>query len=481
MRKSNLLLLTLLITISISAFGQECNCVENFNWTRKTFEENDAGFQYILDQKGQDAYALLNQKIEENAKNAKTLSECQNVIYEWSKFFRTGHFGFTIVKSNYYNQSTVIDTKKIKEQPMIKVDYAKFEKRINSIATPTLEGIWNDGTYKVGIVETKEGYKGFIINGGNTNWEQNQLKFIISNNKQKANIWIRDFSKKEDLKVDLIGENLINIGNIMYLKRESKNYEDTQVIKDYIRFLYAGNKPYYQKLSEKTSYIRIPAFDLDYRKLIDSVISANSNNIEKAHNLIVDVRYNGGGADISYEKLIPFLYTNPIRTVGVQHLSTPLNNKMMLSLSENENFDKEHQTAYKEAYEKLNQNIGKFISLSDDIVKVKQLDKVLPFPKNIAIIINHRNASTTEQFLLAAKQSKKAKLFGTTTSGALDISNMNDVVSPDGNFELSYCRSKSYRIPGMTIDGKGIQPDYYLDESIPDKEWTEYIRKIIEE
>lgn len=481
MKKSNLLLLVL-FAMSMSVFGQECNCEENFNWVRKTFEENDAGFQYILDQKGQDDYALLNEKITEKAKNAKTLLDCQNAIYEWSKFFRTGHFGFSIVKSNYYNQQdAAIDTKKIKEQPIVKLDYAKFEKRINSISSPEIEGIWNDGTYKVGIIQTKEGYKGFIINADKTKWEKNQLKFVISNDKGKADLWIRDFSKKENLKVDLIGNNLINIGNIIYLKRESRNYEDTQPIKEYIRFLYAGNKPYFQLLSEKTSYIRIPAFDLDYKAQIDSVIAANFHSIEKAQNLIIDVRYNGGGADISYEKLIPFLYTDPIRTVGLQHLSTPLNNKMMLSLSENKNFDEEHQKGYKEAYEILNKNIGKFVSLSDNIVQVKKLDQVLPFPKNIAIIINKGNASTAEQFLLAAKQSKKAKLFGTTTSGALDISNMNDTVSPDGNFELSYCRSKSYRIPGMTIDGKGIQPDYYLDDSIPEKEWTEYVQKILEE
>lgn len=470
----------LLILISTFNFGQECDCEANFLWAKKTFEENDAGFHYIIDKKGQDTYNILNQKISEKAKSAKTLPECQSVIYEWSKFFRNGHFGFSIIKSNY-NQNNVIDTKKIKEQPIVKVDYPKFEKRINLISTPTLEGIWSDGTYKVGIIKTNDGYKGFIINADKTSWTPNQLKFTINRNKEEADLWMKDFSKRENLKVDIIGNNLLNIGNILYLKRLSRTYEDTQDIKDYIKFLYAGNKSYFQILSGKTAYIRIPAFDLDYKKQIDSVIVSNSGNIEKTENLIIDVRYNGGGADTSYEKLIPFLYTNPIRTVGLQHLSTSLNNKVMLSLSKNENFDEEHQKAYKEAYETLNDSLGKFVSLSDEIVKVKKLDQVLPFPKNIAILINNGNASTTEQFLLAAKQSKKVKLFGTTTSGALDISNMSDVVSPDGNFELRYGRSKSYRIPEMTIDDKGIQPDYYLDNSIANKQWVEYVRKIMEE
>ncbi|GGF11421.1 hypothetical protein SAMN05443634_1036 [Chishuiella changwenlii] len=121
-------LVTLLLTlISIPSFGQECNCEENFAWVKKTFEENDAGFQYIIDKKGQNAYNALNQKTNEKAKSAETLVDCQNLIKEWSRFFRTGHFGFSIVKNNYNNP---VDEKKIKEHPIVKVDFPKFEKHL---------------------------------------------------------------------------------------------------------------------------------------------------------------------------------------------------------------------------------------------------------------------------------------------------------------------------------------------------------------
>jgi len=89
-------------------------------------------------------------------------------------------------------------------------------------------------------------------------------------------------------------------------------------------------------------------------------------------------------------------------------------------------------------------------------VRKTTLDTVYEYPKNIGIIINENNGSTTEQFLLAAKQSKKVKLFGTTTMGVLDISNMHFVQSPCEEFKLGYCLSKSMRIPHMTIDNKGI-------------------------
>ena len=111
----------------------------------------------------------------------------------------------------------------------------------------------------------------------------------------------------------------------------------------------------------------------------------------------------------------------------------------------------------------------------------QKLNKILPYPKNIGIIINHKNGSTAEQFLLAAKQSKKVKLFGTTTAGVLDISNMYSVESPCKEFKLGYSLSKSLRIPDMEIDGKGIQPDYYIDKSIPQHDWVNYVNEILNE
>lgn len=138
---------------------------------------------------------------------------------------------------------------------------------------------------------------------------------------------------------------------------------------------------------------------------------------------------------------------------------------------------------YRAAYDSLNNHLGEFVNLMPNrkLVRIDSGYSTLPYPKQVAIIINGGNGSTAEQFLLEAKQSKKVKLFGTTTSGVLDISNMYFVESPCKEYRLGYALSKSYRIPNMAIDNKGIQPDYYIDQTIQNPEWVEYARKILED
>jgi hypothetical protein len=64
--------------------------------------------------------------------------------------------------------------------------------------------------------------------------------------------------------------------------------------------------------------------------------------------------------------------------------------------------------------------------------------------------------------------------------GVLDISNMNFVTSPDGFFQLGYCMSKSYRLPHFSIDGIGIQPDYFIDDEIGDFNWVKHVQDKLE-
>ncbi|WP_120336123.1 S41 family peptidase [Sphingobacterium siyangense] len=356
---TRVLFLWLLLSLPILNYAQNCNCESNFLWVKKTFEENDAGFQYTISKKGKDAYELHNKMYLEKVKHLSNNQECATLLNQWIRFFRNGHIG---------------------------VNYIGKTKKAEKVT------------------------------------EQN----------------------KQPIEKDL---NPLN-----------------------------ATKPLFEKINENTVYLRIPDFEISEKKAIDSLILANRATILSTENFIIDVRNNPGGSDASYSSLIPFLYTQPIRTVGALFYSTDLNNQRMLELSQNPDFDEESKKTFKNYYEKLQANKGEYVDLFNKKVNITKMDTIQPYPKNIGIVINENNGSTTEQFLLTAMQSKKVKLYGRTTKGMLDISNVNIVTSPCGDIELYYGLSKSYRIPDFPVDDIGLQPDVYIDKTIDPSNWLDFVR-----
>ena len=198
-------------------------------------------------------------------------------------------------------------------------------------------------------------------------------------------------------------------------------------------------------------------------------------------NLIIDIRNNGGGSDDVYSNIIPFLYTSPIRKVAVEFLSTKLTSQKWLEYSQDTVFGSDNKTKKfaKERHELFEKHWGEFVNPWRDKSWTKNLQVVHKYPKNVGIIINGDVGSAAEEFLMEAKQSFKVKLFGTNTMGALDFSNVVNVKSLCQDFELRYTSSKSFRHPDFIVDDIGLQPDFFIDKEIPDYQWVDYVKKIL--
>lgn len=338
------------------------------------------------------------------------------------------------------------------------------------------EGIWTTGNYKLGVVKYKDGFKGIVLETTSTVWKTNQVKFEIA--KDGSGIYFMgDRSAVNFPRATLTGNKTLQLGTI-FLNRLYPALQDDDTMALYVKTMQAA-MPFIQQLSSTALLFRIPSFDDRQKPFIDSLLLANKTLIEKTPQLIIDIRNNGGGSDISYEKLLPYLYTNPISTIGMEFLSTPLNNTRMENYLKIPGLSAQDKKEINEALQLLRDNMGKFVNFSGQAVSTLKLDSVLLNPANIAIIINENNGSTAEQFLLAAKQSKKVKLFGTTTMGVLDISNMHFVESPSGDIRLGYCLSRSLRLPAMPIDDIGIQPDYFIQADLPPQKWLGYVQTIL--
>ncbi|MFZ9388085.1 MAG: S41 family peptidase [Chitinophagaceae bacterium] len=461
-----------------SSFGQKCDCETNFNWVKTTFENNDAGFQYAIDIKGKPAYESHNKIYAQKAKQVNDAIACQKILREWLAFFRAGHLG--IIPAEQQNPSQTSKDKKAEtgKWETVAIDIPDFEKYLAAKKEADFEGVWETGAYTIGIKKMGDEYKGFVVKSGNPSWKENEIKLKINAAKKSAIYFMGDKSSFETSDIRTIGKNYMQIG-FVNLKRLSPKFEAEKNIEEYFKVIEAKN-PFIIELNNTTLLFRVPSFD-GSKKEIDSIISANKEKILRTENLIIDVRNNGGGSDRNYKEIIPFLYTNPIREVGVALYSTKLNNQRMLEFVSNPKYglDENEKKWAKTSYDTLQKHIGEFVNLERQKINIDTLDTIYPYPKNVGIIINKGNGSTTEQFLLAAKQSKKVKLFGVTTAGVLDISNMYFVESPCREFQLGYSLSKSFRIPDMAIDGKGIMPDYYIDKEIQEYDWIDYVNKIL--
>jgi hypothetical protein len=481
MKKGLLIILT--IFLSGLTFGQNCSCADNFVWLKETFEKNDAGFKYVIDKKGEADYKKHTDIYNEKVQTITDKELCAEALLEWLRYFRRGHLWLQSIAKKETPEKENIDNNKIRKQYKDWEKYAYNEKEFNSYITqlksPSLEGIWTSPPYKIGVRKVNNEYVGFIIEADGIYWSKSQVKFKIKdeNGKLTAKYYMQDHSVSEIKEVKLIGNNYLSM-EFVSLKRLFPIFPTDISIDRYLKYQ-STDIPLFEKLSDKTVVLRIPSFDGSAKKQIDSVIVANMQTITKTENLIIDLQNNGGGSDESFEKLIPLIYTNPIRVVGMELLSTPLNNKRMEEFANDPEASVDDKKWAREAFDKLNKNLGKFVNLDSSIVDIETSDTMYTYPKKVGIIINGGCGSTTEQFILAAKQSNKVKLFGTTTFGSLDISNMFSVKSPCNDLELGYCLSKSFRIPDFTIDGKGLQPDYYLDEEIPKYEWLDFVNKIL--
>ncbi len=483
------LLWCLLLGVPGLLSGQDCDCLSSFQWAEQLFRENDAGYAYALAQKGEAAYEQHTEAMEAQARATEDMATCAELIGEWMQFFRSAHLGVEwLGEEETESESEALPQKKrairarFKDWETLEVDLDSFRAYLSAKDTLDFEGIWRTGVYRIGIKKVDERYLGFIIEADGVYWVESQVKLRLEAD-GKAAFFMQDHSERafEPDQVFLLGKSGLRIGTVS-LEREWPVVPPEPEVARYIKVVKATS-PYVERIDSQTVLLRIPSFNNSQKPAIDSVILAHRATILQTPSLIIDLRGNGGGSDNSYEELLPFLYTNPIRTVGVEFRSTPLNNQRMLDFAENPayNFSPEEREWAREAYERLSAEVGAFVSLDAEPISVTRLDTVYPYPRSIGILINEENGSTAEQFLLAAKQSRKVKLFGSTTYGVLDISNMNEVVSPCETFKLYYSLSRSKRIPKMTIDEKGIQPDFYLDEQILPYQWIEFVAETLRE
>lgn len=456
-----------------------------------TFEQNDAGFKLVVHRKGEASYAEHTADFRTRVSDAKDLRACTELLNEWLQWFRRGHIGIgpTEQAQQAIPQGTTPATAHAVVAPpgrTVKLTEAELVKRLDRLgkARHPLEGVWTGGPYRVGIVRQQKDSTRFdavILASKNPNWKPGEVKVELertADGSYAGTFYMGDHST-EPVEAVLQGESgsMLQMGAAWTREVPAPQFSQAELLHQ--RAMDA-EAPFLERLQERTLYLRIPSFDYAHKVLIDSVLSANDALIRSTENLIIDIRNGSGGSDASYAGLIPFIYSGPMRSVGVKLWATELNAAGYEAYADMFGRDTDEGRECLSIAASMRAALGTWLDMNEQAWSVDSSHTVSPFPQRVGILCNGGNGSTDEQFLLEARTSSKAKLFGHPTRGSLDVSNMRQVTSPDGCFQLAYTMSMSHRLPHMPVDVMGIQPDHYLDEGIPEMEWVGYVQRVLE-
>lgn len=368
-----------------------------------------------------------------------------------------------------------------------------------SVNSKSIEGLWTSWRGDVAVVKNSESsdYLGIAINY--QGWKLNQVVFEFEpRNDTVYNLKLHSGYKDHTPVAGIASLHLQNQileihDDAFFVRKTDSKLMDQTLLSTYISESPNGRNTFFVAtcLSDSTYYIRIPGF-YGFKSKIEHTIVKDWNDIMSRPNLIIDIRNNGGGQDDEYQALLKLLYTNPYKTKGVEWYASPGNIKFFedaLEKGEIRNGDEGIRWT-KELIGEMTKNKGGFVvhpsSKKSDHPAVEK-DSIYRHPCRVGVIINEGNASSAEQFLLSAKNSKKVTLFGNhSTAGILDYSNAVSTNFPSGKYQLTFPMTRSQRLPDNPIDNIGIKPDvivpFRATEQLYDKLdiWVYFVKNYLE-
>lgn len=468
----SILVVIILLTFTNSK-AQTCKCENEFLFIKNTVEKNFSGFDDRIKTITREAY---NKKVDTLLKlthNKFASDDCPIIIDKYLDIFKSHHLGIFGTSDPYKT-----DTAYANHRPIFNITNAEIQRIKNS---KSWEGIYYstyDSSYKIAVVKDPSpmhDYIGVMLESKLPEWKKGMLKFegkLMNDSLLVGTLFMKNQRPKINKEYFLLwnGNNRISgdwrrVGTPkeeMVQSNSSSSRESSAVIDA-------------KNLTPNTLYIKIGSFSSDYKSEIDSLLKANEQVLHSTPNLILDLRDNGGGSDNSWQSLIPYIYTNPIKSIGADVLASETTISAYKKLLEKKNFSKDDIKDINSRIARMEKGKGKWITSNED--EIDSSFKPKAFPKKIVILINKWCGSSTEEFLLAAKQSSKVILAGENTIGNLDYSNIVEVPFSCYPYTLVYPTTRSRRLNiNQGIDNIGIEPQYHLSDST---DWIKEALKIL--
>lgn len=454
------------------ASAQSCPCTEQFDWLRQKLALNYSGYRDKVTPQNQAEFDRHTAGFQAKIAQAQADTACLRLMAEWARWFRDGHVQL------YAKGGPDTD-----DPAAIRARYATWEKialteaearvYLDQPGRDPVEGIYQiaGGNYRVALVRNTTPQRDFaavILNADSVWWMPGQVKFELKQSeagKFKTRFFMRDHSERNPTASFSDGK-----------------LEFTELGPWYKQYPGTPNMPAkpqiftLAQLDSQTLLLTVPTMNETVRLELDSLVNANSALLERTPNLIIDCRNNGGGSDITFYPLRPYVYSGNVKGYKGQIYATEDNIQKYDRLRDSKDFPKKYRRYFAGMARKMRRNPGGYVGKCGETTQ--RFRKVKPFPKHVAILINGNCASSCEQFVYYAEQSNRVTLFGQNTAGIMDYGNLHNLDFPCGKFGLAYPTSRSCRVDiGKAIDGTGIPPDVRLDEK--EKDWVSFAKEYL--
>jgi|WetSurMetagenome_2_1015567.scaffolds.fasta_scaffold40604_3 hypothetical protein len=481
-----------LTILGLGIFGSVCaqqyDCAADFTYLVDKIRSDYPGYQdKVSKNKGMELAELeLNLK----DKIAEHPDSCYIYLIEYASWFNDGHLN--VICNGSMNKSVSVKASDGQRQfDTTDSDCIAMLNKKNS----TIEGIWisNRGTIAIKKSPGRDKYRGIVIQY--EGYEPNQVIFEFEHQSDKEFSTVKytlDGFQPEIFRASLhMDDKVIEIHNAdeWYVRQsDSKVYDNA--FHDAYHMQHPCGLNYYPVatyLDDSTYFLRITSFMNDQT---EPLVKQHWDEIMARPNLIIDIRNNSGGLDDYYQVLLSLVYSNLYVLKGVEWYASEGNIRNWeeaLRTGDVRNGD-ESIKWINELISAMKQNVGGFVihpMMGSDVIV--QRDTVYQNPKRVGIIINEKNASAAETFLLEAKESSKVLLFGNhNTRGILDYSNCVTEHFPSGRYDLRWPMTRSKRLPEHPIDNIGIPPDVVVPFSktmqLYDRldEWVYFVKEYLE-
>lgn len=470
----------ILFLLGYSCFSQTCDCLSEFRYVKKYYEENHPGFQLNIkpDAKKLEAYNAACKQIENRIGKSKPGQLCIFFLEDYIELLKDHHISIdpNIRKLAVVNENSEQEVQDLfqsaiyKNHERFRWDSVSLVNKLKTKPANSIEGLYKNASGNLMAVianrTNERDYVGVMLQSSSKLWkygfEKMELKYV-KENVYDVSIYTRSFAK--------VGKRIkIRDGAIYYFGISKARQEDNSTKK----------LPYeFKGIDENTNYLRLSSFDASLYSQLDSFYKSIDKEIKSKPNLIVDIRDNGGGSESCFFPLLQYSYTKPIVVNKLELWATDDNIKLYEDYvgrmkKDSNNFGVSAIQSNELIIEKMKKaDRHTFIAMSDKMPEPIVMDSVYKFPSKIILLQNRFSASSAEGFIFMMSQSDKVVTAGENSGGFVGFGNVLPSQTPGGCFVLN-CTTMKYG-DQYKYEFTGRPPRKYIPASA---DWIQYAQRM---